>query len=266
MNTKTKKRLDSIAKDFSQAEAWLVALVGKTLATSDLSSLRARRRASREAAQILDQLRSLTDSKAAALVRSSYLAGREASKAPNKTLTETDRNSLQLLVDNLSGRLDDSITIVGRRVDDIFRREGLRATALAIGGPGTIDENAVKQFHKRLLEEGITAFTDTRGGKWRLETYARMSLKTTMMESVNAGAENLIRERGFDIIQIGHAGTYKPDPLCDPHHGKTYSLFGRTDHPLFGPMDRPPYHPNCEHFIKLASTAVAERRRVLRAA
>ena len=266
MNNKSNKQMDSIVKDFSQAEAWLVALVGRVLATSNLSNLRARRRASREAAQILEQLRSLTAPKAAALVKSSYLAGREASLAPNKSLAETDRISLQLLIDNLGGRLEDSITIVGRRVDDIFRREGLRATALAISGPGAVDENSVNRFHKRLIEEGITSFTDSRGGKWRLETYSRMALKTTMMEAVNRGAENLIRERGFDVIVIGHAGAYKPDPICDPHHGKTYSLFGRTDHPLFGPEDSPPYHPNCEHFIKLAPEAVAERRRSLRAA
>lgn len=266
MNSKSKRQLDAIVKDFSQAEAWLVALVGKTLATSDLSTLRARRRASRDAASILKQLRELTAPKAAKLIKTSYVAGREASKAPNKSLGESDRNSLQLLIDNLDGRLEDSIAIVGRRVDDVFRREGLRATALAISGPGIVDENSVRRFHKRLLDEGATSFIDSRGGQWRLETYARMSLKTTMMEAVNAGAENLIRERGFDVIEIGHLGAYKPDPICDPHHGKLYSLFGRTDHSPFGPTDRPPYHPNCEHFIKLAAEAVSERRRSLRAA
>jgi hypothetical protein len=265
MNDKSKKHMDSIANDFAQAESLLVAMVGRVLATSDLGNLRARRRASREASRILDQLRGLTSSKAADLVKASYLAGRKASKAPNKTLNETDRNAVQLLVDNLGGRLEDSITIVGRRVNDIFRREGLRAAALALGG-GKVDEKEVKKFHKRLLNEGITSFTDSRGGRWRLETYARMALKTTMMESSNAGAENLLRERGFDIVEIGHPGNFDPDPLCSPHHNKTYSLFGRTDHELFGPNDRPPYHPNCEHFIKLGDGAVAERRRALRAA
>jgi len=258
--------MDAIVKDFSQAEAWLVALVMKVLATSDLKNLRARRRAARDAAKILDQLRDLTHPKAVQLVKSSYVAGREASKAQNKPLGSTDRLALQLLIENLGGRLEDSIAIVGRRVDDIFRREALRQTALAIAGPGVVDEDSIRRFHERLMKEGITSFTDSRGGKWRLETYSRMALKTTMMEAVNSGAENLIRERGFDVIKIGHLGTYKPDADCNPHHNKTYSLFGRTDHPLFGPADRPPYHPNCEHFVQLAPEAVAERRRSLRAA
>jgi Phage minor capsid protein 2 len=266
MNSKSNKQMASIVKDFSQAEAWLIALVGRILATSDLSSLRARRKASRDAAQILDQLRGLTASKAAALVKSSYLAGREASKAPNKSLAATDRIALQLLVDNIRGRLEDSITTVGRRVDDVFRREALRATALTLTGPGIVDEASVKRFHARLIKEGVTSFTDSRGGHWKMETYARMALKTTMMEAVNTGAENLIRERGFDVIQIGYVGQFEPDKLCSPHHLKKYSLFGRTDHPLFGPTDKPPYHPQCEHFIKLAPEAAAERRRSLRAA
>lgn len=266
MNSKSKKQMESIVKDFSQTEAWLVSLVVNILATSDLGKLRARRKASREAARILDQLRDLTSSKAAALVKTSYLAGREASKADNKPLGTTDRLALQILIDNIGGRLEDSIAIVGRRVDDVFRREGLRAAALTLSGPGIADEDSVKRFHKKLIDEGVTAFTDSRGGRWGLETYARMALRTTMMESVNTGAENLIRERGFDIIQIGHLGAFEPDKLCSPHHDKKYSLFGRSDLPLFGPTDKPPYHPNCEHFIKLAPEAVSERRRALRAA
>lgn len=266
MNGKSKKQMDAIVKDFSQAEAWLVALVTRVLATSNLGTLRARRLASRDAGKILEQLRGLTAPKAAALVKSSYLAGREASRATNKSLSESDRGALQLLIENISGRLEDSIAIVGRRVDDVFRREGLRAASLALTKDGVIDQDAIQKFHKRLIDEGITSFTDSRGGRWRLETYAKVALKTTMMEAVNTGSENLIRERGFDVIQIGHPGNFEPDKLCSPHHNKVYSLFGRTDHPLFTPLDKPPYHPQCEHFIKLAPEAVSERRRALRAA
>jgi hypothetical protein len=266
MNGKSKKQMDAIVKDFSQAEAWLTTLVTRVLMTSDLSQLRARRQASRDANQILDQLRSLTPSKAEALVRTGYIAGREASNAKNKTLGTADRLALQLLIENLGGRLEDSIAIVGRRVDDVFRREGLRAASLALSKQGIADDESIARFHKRLIKEGVTSFSDSRGGRWRLETYARMALKTTLMESVNTGAENLIRERGFDVIQIGHPGNFEPDKLCSPHHNKKYSLFGRTDFPLFGADDRPPYHPQCEHFIKLAPEAVPERRRSLRAA
>ena len=258
--------MDSILRDFSRAESLLVAMVSRTLATSNLASLRARRRASREVSKLLDQLRSLTAPKAAALVRSSYLAGREASLAGNKTLSDMDRNALQIIIDNLGGRLEDSLATVGRRVDDIYRREGLRAAAQAIA-KGAVDDDAVKRFHDKLVKDGITSFTDKSGRKWGLETYAKMSLKTTMMEATNTGAENLIRERGFDIIQIGHTGRFEPDKLCSPHHNKKYSLFGRTSSlPLFTPSDKPPYHPNCEHFIKLAPEAASERRSALRAA
>jgi hypothetical protein len=212
-------------------------------------------------------LRNLTSTRAAQLVQSSYLAGRDASKAVSKPLGEADRNAIQIIIDNLGGRLEDSISTVGRRIDDVFRREGLRAAALAISGPGVVDEDAIKKFHKQLVDQGVTSFTDRMGHRWGLETYARMALKTTMMEAVNTGSENLIRERGFDIIQIGHNGQFEPDKLCSPHHNKVYSLFGRSpDYPTFQPTDKPPYHPNCEHFIKLAPGAAAERRAAIGAA
>lgn len=267
MNRQSKSQMNAILQDFAQAEATLVAMVSRTLATSNLSSLRARRRASRESAQVLDKLRTLTPAKAAQMVQSSYLAGRKASKAATKPLSEIDRKALQILIDNLDGRLEDSIATVGRRIDDVFRREGLRAAALAISGPGVVDEQAVKDFHKKLIGQGVTSFTDSAHRRWGLVTYAKMSLKTTMMEAVNTGSENLIRERGFDMIQIGHNGTFEPDKLCSPHHNKVYSLFGRSsEYPLFKPNDKPPYHPNCEHFIKLAPGAAVERRAAIGAA
>jgi len=267
MNSRTNRQLEALVKDFSKAEAWLVALVGQVIASGNLGQLRSRRRASREAAQMLDQLRTLTNKKAAALIKSGYLAGREVSGAPNKNLSEPDREALQLLIDNLGGRLQDGMTIVGRRIDDVFRREGLRAAALTLTESGAVDQRDVDRFRKRLQDQGVTSFIDSRGRRWRLETYAKMALKTTTMESVNIGAENLILERGFDIVEIGHTGPYKPDPHCDPHHGKKYSLTGRSKQfPMMKPEDRPPYHPYCEHFIKLAPEAIAERRRARRAA
>lgn len=266
MDKKSQNQLNAIVSDFSQAESKLVALVNETLATSNLASLRARRRASREASKLLDQLRQLTPPKAAALVKSSYLAGRKASKASGKPLSPSDQQALQILIDNLGGRLEDSIVTVGRRIDDVFRREGLRAASLAISKSGAVDEEAVSRFHQQLAKSGLTSFTDQTGRRWGLETYARMALRTTMMEAVNTGAENLIRERGFDIIRIAHRGTFEPDKLCTPHHNKTYSLFGRTSYPLFTPNDKPPYHPNCEHFITVAPGASAERRAAIGAA
>lgn len=263
MNNRSQKQLDAIVRDFSRAESKLVAMVTGVLSTTNMASLRARRRASREASRILDQLRQLASPRVTALVRSSYLAGREASSASNKSLSDIDRKALQLISDNLAGRLEDSIATVGRRIDDIFRREGLRAVSLSLSRNKVVDENAIAAFRKRLVKEGVTSFTDSRGARWGLESYAKMALKTTMMEAVNTGAENLIRERGFDIIQIGHSGHFEPDKLCTPHHNKKYSLFGRSGYQLFTPLDKPPYHPNCEHFIKLAPESASERRRSL---
>lgn len=267
MNKRTNKSRDSLVQDFAKVEALLVALIQRVLSSGNLGQLRARRRASSEAAALLRQLTDLTPSKVEFLIRSGYLAGREASGAPNKTLSKTDQNAIALLVDGLQGRLQDGITIVGRRTDDIFRKEGLRAAALALAGTGAVDQSSIDAFRRRLEREGLTSFIDSAGRRWRLESYAAMATKTIVMEAVNVGAENLILERGFDLIQIAHPGRYKPDPLCDEHHNKVYSLTGRARGvPRMNPGRRPPYHPHCEHFIKLAPGAVRERSRARRAA
>lgn len=260
MNKKAQKQQEDLIKDFERAEGWLAAYIAQALAAGKMGNLRDRRRASAAVKKALDVLRSLTLPKVQVLIKAGYLSGREASGAPNLPLNATDNEAIKLLAENLSGRLEDGIQTIGRRVDDIFRREGLRAAAeaLAKDRPETATTDA---FRNRLQRDGMTSFVDKAGRRWHLTPYTRMHIRTVTAEAENHGARNLILARDFDIVEIAHPGRYKRDPKCDDHHEKKFSLTGRSDYPVMQEEDMPPYHPFCEHYVKLAPEAVAERRR-----
>lgn len=264
MNKNAQRRRDDLIRDFQRIEAWLTGFIATQLAAAKLGSVRERRRASARVKAALDALRDLTIPKIEQLIKAGYLSGRESSGAPNLPLSATDNEAIRLLVENLSGRLEDGITTVGRRIDDIFRREGLRAVAESLAKEATSSAPRDKMVN-RLQREGVSAFTDSLGRRYRLETYAQMHVKTVTAEAENHGARNLILSRDFDVVTIGHPGHYRHHPKCDDHHGKKFSLTGRSDYPVLHADDIPPYHPNCEHFIKLAPEAVAERRRAAKA-
>lgn len=260
MNKNAQRRRDDLVRDFERVEAWLTAYLVTQLQSNKLHNLRERRRAVARVQSALTALKRLTLPKVAQLVRAGYLSGREESGAPNASLNAVDREAIQLLIDNLNGRIDDGIQTIGRRADDAFRREGLRAAALGLSSttPEPVSQDA---FRRRLVKEGRTAFVDKAGRRWSLDTYTKMHLRTVTAEAQNQGARNLILARDFDVVEIGHPGRYEKDPKCDDHHLKKYSLTGRSDYPVMSEDDMPPFHPYCEHFVRLAPEAVAERRR-----
>jgi hypothetical protein len=261
VNKAAEKNLADFIARFASTEAELVSYIVTQLANGNMGRLRDRRRAARHvrAALVAFQRRSLPG--VPGVVKSGYLSGRQRSKAPQRGLNSKDRESIEILVDNLEGRLKDTVTVVGRRVDDIFRKEGLRAASIAIASKG--DENlAIRNAIKNLNKKGVTAFVDTSGRQWGLETYARMATRATMQEAESYGAYNLIVEQGFDLVMIDYPSRleFDPDSACAPHHKKIYSATGRTKgFPTL--KELPPYHNECKHFIRLAPGAAEERRR-----
>lgn len=163
-----------------------------------------------------------------------------------------NEQAIGILVDNLTGSLTDAATQIGRRADDVFRREGLRQAL------GQIDNElpeslAAKQMRERLEREGMVTFRDKAGRHWNLLSYARMVVRTTTAEAQNQGVAAQMMARGYDLVEIiGHKGCdHHPN---DPNHpcvrlpGKILSLTGAT--PGYEKLESlPPWNPNCEHGI-----------------
>lgn len=260
MNRAAEKALADFISRFGSTESSIVTFMVSELASGNLARLRDRRQAAQRVRAALAKLRGASLPRLPGLVRTAYISGQRRSKTQMLNLSTGDREAIKILVDNLEGRLDETIDTVGRRTDDIFRKEGLRAAAVKIAQQGIPD--ASKVMISNLEKRGIKSFVDRTGREWGLETYARMATRATMQEAESHGARNLILRQGFDLVQIAYPSgrDFDPDSACSPHHLKIYSLTGRTpDHPVLEQL--PPFHNECFHYIRLAPGAVEERRR-----
>lgn len=153
----------------------------------------------------------------------------------------------QSLADNLALRLGRARDLVGRRVDDVFRRVGLEETALGVAG-GSARREVSSALQARLVREaltdGLTGFVDGRGARWQLDVYSEMVARTTTREAMSAGTRNRMGELALDLVTISsHAN---PCELCANYDGNTYSINGTTLG--YDVLDQwPPFHPNCIH-------------------
>jgi len=167
--------------------------------------------------------------------------------------------SIKALGENLSMRMSDVLTVVGRRTDDVFRQAGLNALQEATI-LGETRRKATKRLVQDLLDKGITGFTDKAGREWALGNYAEMVARTTSREATNQGTFNRLAERGQDLVQIStHGGACE---LCEPWEGVILSMSGESDKydALADAEAAGLFHPNCGHVPMPYSEKYAEIR------
>lgn len=144
--------------------------------------------------------------------------------------------------------------LVGRRDFDPYRRIGLEQSAL-IEAEGRTHRD-VDRFVKDLQRNGVTAFRDKAGRRWRLHTYCAMVTRTTTRQAEVLSV--LTADPEQDLYTI--TGAADPCGLCAPYQNRVYSRSGQDKRfpPLadaFGKIDpRGPdtlsntwlnIHPNC---------------------
>lgn len=173
-----------------------------------------------------------------------------------------DREAIRILSDNLVAQLGEATTTVGRRMDDVFRRQGLRSALESYAGKQTPSTVNAKTFEQQLRKQGLTAFVDRTGRPWTLQNYSEMAIRTTRAEAANQGVANRMLARGFVLYRISNPE--KECKICEPFVGKIWSLVpGVTMNGEEVPVaDRlPPYHPRC-HCFNLPDQASVEHRLV----
>jgi hypothetical protein len=173
------------------------------------------------------------------------------------------QQAVKVLADATFQKLTDAAGLIGRRVEDVYRKTALEATRQSIIGAKTW-ERVARDFRDELRAQGITSFRDAAGREWNMRTYAEMVARTTTMEAHIQGTENRLLEGGFDLVKISsHLGSC---PKCDPWQGKVVSLTGKT--PGYPTMDEARaaglYHPNCRHAYGLYLDLDAEIARLER--
>lgn len=181
-------------------------------------------------------------------------------------LTGEQMDIVQRLTNNLMGELMEAhatvygtlaSALIGRTEPDVFRRVGLEQTGLAQAmGRGPF--RAVPDFVAALRREGVTAFVDKAGRRWRLSAYAGMVLRTTSRQAEVLSV--LTQDDGWDLYKISKHGT--TCKRCAVWEGRIFSKSGtsREFPPLsaaFGKIDPSGpdtldntwlnLHPNCLH-------------------
>lgn len=185
-------------------------------------------------------------------------AARAAFDVP-ESFAGVHEDAVTAIAQALGHRLDGAVRTVGREADDVFRRIGLEETG---GGfaRGDTGRAVAARIRSRLADEGVTAFVDRRGRRWRLETYAAMVARTTAREAATLGTVNSMLEMGEDLVKVSDHDTQTP--LCERFEGKTYSLTGKSGrYPRISAY--PPFHPNCQHVLLPAPVAFEEWEREL---
>jgi len=112
-----------------------------------------------------------------------------------------------------------------RATDDIWRRINAEATGYVLTGSMTPYQAAKRSF-TRMTREGLPFFTDKRGRKWGLDTYAEMAVRTATNQALRAGHEDTMRSYGVDLMVV--SSHKNPAPQCAPYERKVLSL-GKYD-------------------------------------
>lgn len=257
--------IDALAAEYVRAQAEFATKAAEAVNSGMLGEFRYRQTRIIEAARILRRVNTVTPLRSRRLVKQSVRLGtRTARKAgityeADSSFSRVEKTAIDTLTDNLVNRLDDAVNTVGRRVEDIYRREGLRLAALQLSKERPLDD-ATETLVDRLRKQGITSFIDKGGREWKLDSYAEMVIRTVSSEAIFTGSQTAIIGRNFDLVQVNKVRD--PCDKCAQYDGNTYSLSGRaTNYPKLKIVF--PIHPRCRHFITLSTEAMQERREFL---
>lgn len=172
-------------------------------------------------------------------------------------LTPNEQRIVDRIIDSFMGNVINSSYVVFNTIKETYKNS-LHSANKVLG----IDKNEafINNFLKDMSNNGITAFTDSRGRKWGLQTYSDMLIRTTSRMTTNYGV--LYTYEHIDLYKISKHGT--TCKICAPLEGRVYSrsgnhpyypplasAFGKID--KFGPNDLSNtylnIHPNCLHVL-----------------
>lgn len=241
----------------------------------------------RETERILYELqRTVATAIPAALAEAAIAGGRAAIADLDRVLGPAGRDytsplnqgALAALARSMSDQLTPAYRSVTRAVDDVYRQVIGRSSVSTLVGTETrreASQRALDEFAAR----GVAGFTDRRGRRWAMDTYAEMAMRTaTARATVDAHVDRLAAE-DLDLVYVSDSP--QECPLCRPWEHKvliTSDTSGprtvEVEHPLYddqivrvqvaGSLDWARaaglFHPNCTHSVSLYLPGVTKLR------
>ena len=158
--------------------------------------------------------------------------------------------SVTVLVEAMKARGEDVLSVIGRRVDDVYRAVQLDSAASSVMGYETV-RKAARKLRSDLLENGVTRFIDRGGKSWHMGTYSEMAARTVTMEARMKGQFNELIAYGEDLVEVSSHPL--SCPKCEPFQGKILSISGNTPGytSVAAAKTAGLWHPNCRHTAAL---------------
>jgi hypothetical protein len=160
------------------------------------------------------------------------------------------QQAAQVLAEAAYSRFDDVASMIGRKVNDVYRVLALENIKGSVVGYKSWQQVA-KNYREKLAEQGITGFEDTKNRQWNMKTYAEMVARTTTQEAQIQGTVLRLQEHGHDLVKVSrHSNACQ---YCAPWEGKILSLSGKTKgYPTLAEAKAAKFlHPNCKHAFGL---------------
>lgn len=201
----------------------------------------------------------------AAAAEIAHLARVPLDEIARNTAAVAQRAAIQRLVGALTGALRGTHLPVLRTALDAYRE------AVAAGGAGDVltgvstRRQATQRAWSRLVDRGITGFTDVRGRQWNLASYTEMSMRTGVAQAAVEGHLDRLAGVGLDLVIVSNSA--QECKLCRPYEGKILSRSGATgtvlaENPATGELVHVEisgtladairgglFHPNCRHSV-----------------
>ncbi|MBN8867511.1 MAG: hypothetical protein J0H98_08150 [Solirubrobacterales bacterium] len=254
--------LAALTQIFQTAESQLALKIERDLRSGRLGTATYRARQLAEIKAFLVNLDSAVTPQAVSILKAAYEQGvavAEIAGIDGAQFAGIHADAVEVLADSMTNRLRDALTTVGRQVEDVFRKEGLRSSALQLA-EGSTRAEASTSLVDTLTRQGVSGFEDRAGREWGLRTYSDMVMRTTTREAVSQGTRNRLIEGGIDLVEW--SGNGENCDQCQALDGNVYSLTGATDgYDVL--EDLPPIHPNCTCVLTPASVTFEQLEKSL---
>ncbi|WP_433793948.1 phage minor capsid protein [Actinoplanes sp. CA-252034] len=168
----------------------------------------------------------------------------------------------QALVQDIGARHSNVL----RHVVDAYQQVVAAATASSVGG-GLTRRQAAQLAYARLVEQGVSSFTDRRGRRWRMSTYVEMALRTVTQRAAVQGQTDRQARLGLPYVMVSNES--QECERCRPYEGRIL----RVDAGATGSIEVPHQisgqpvqievkatleqaraagfqHPNCRHSVR----------------
>ena len=164
--------------------------------------------------------------------------------------------SARAIREDLTGKLNQLGYRITRYADDVYRAVIVDASQAHVRGltPAETQHDA----YRKLVRQGITGFTDSRGRNWELSAYVEMATRTAAERAFNVSHLDRMQSLGIDLFTVDDDG--HPCPLCAPWQGKMLSPTpdSRADATIDEATGAGLFHPRCRHTLVAFIPGVTE--------